>query len=92
MGEEKSAYVSQGKFKYASLRNTYNILSSSGNFPKYNYMFHIFTVKVVLLIQHMQENIQFKAGCLHNITIDGHKFKNIPVYECGGKCIQFLFK
>ena len=33
-----------------------------------------------------------KAGHLRNVTIAGHKFKNIPVYECGGKFIQSLFK
>ena len=50
--EEKSAYVSQGKqktgkSKYTSLRKVYGIISSGGIFPKYNYMFHIDTIKVV---------------------------------------------
>ena len=39
LGEEKSAYASQGKRKigkkkYTSLRNTYYIVSSGGIFPK----------------------------------------------------------
>ena len=33
-----------------------------------------------------------KAGNLRNVTIAGHKFKNIPVYERGGKGIRSLFK
>ena len=43
-------------------------------------------------MQHTQENIQLKAGSLRNVTIDYQKFKNIPDYERGGKCIQSLFK
>ena len=57
--EEKSAYVSQGKRKigrnkYTSLRKTYDVLSSGGILPKYNYMFHIDTIKVISLMQHIQ--------------------------------------
>ena len=53
--EEKSAYSSQwkqkiGRNKYTSLRKTYNIISSGGIFPKYNYMFRIDTIKVVSLM------------------------------------------
>ena len=55
-------------------------------------MFHIDTIKVVSLIHHIQEKLQLKAGCLRNVTIACHKFKNIPVYERGGKCIRILFK
>ena len=43
-------------------------------------------------MQHIQEKIQLKSGCLRNVTIAGHKFKNIYVYECGGNCIRSLFK
>ena len=90
--EKKYAYVSQGKRKigrnkYTSLRKTYDVLSSSGILPKYNYIFRIDTIKFVSLMQYKQEKLQLKSGCLRNITIVGHKFKNIPVYERGGKCI-----
>ena len=43
-------------------------------------------------MQHIQEKIHLKAVCLRNVTISGHKFKNIHVYERSGKCIQILFK
>ena len=39
-------------------------------------------------MQHTQENLKLKAGRLCNVTITCHKFKNIPVYEHCGKCIQ----
>ena len=43
-------------------------------------------------MQHMKENLQLKAGHLRNFTIAGHHFKNLPVYERGGKVLQCLFK
>ena len=43
-------------------------------------------------MHNIQETLQLRAGCLRNITIAGHKFKNIPVYERGGKYIQIVFK
>ena len=55
-------------------------------------MFRIDTIKVVSLMKHIQEKLQLKAGRLRNVTIDGHKFKYIHVYERGGKVIQSLFK
>ena len=92
MVEDKYDSISQQrqnmrKTKYASLQNIFNILSSSGPLPKYNYMFHIDTIKIVSLMQNIQENMQLKAGRLRNVIIAGHKFKNIPVYERGGKGI-----
>ena len=73
---------------YNFLLKTYDILSSVAIFSEYNYIFHIDTIKVVSLMQHIQEKLQSKAGRLYNVTIAGHKFKKIPVYECGGKCIK----
>ena len=57
--EDKSAVVSQrkqnmGKIKYASLKNTFNILLSVGPLPNYNYMLCIDTIKVVLLMQNIK--------------------------------------
>ena len=33
-----------------------------------------------------------KAGRFRNFIIAGHKFKNLPVYERGGKGLQFFLK
>ena len=41
---------------------------------------------------HMQEKLQLKADRLHNVTIAGQKFKNLPVYERGVKGLQILLK
>ena len=55
-------------------------------------MLHIYTIKVVSLMQHMEENLHLKDGRLHNVTISGQKLKNIPVYERSGKGIRSLFE
>ena len=95
--EDNSEYVSQGKRKigrkkYTYLRKTYDVISSGGIFTNYNYMFRIYKIKAISLLQHIKEKLQLKAGHLRNVAIDFHKFKNIPVYKFGGKCIQILFK
>ena len=92
MVDYKYAYISQGKLKigrnkYNLLRKTYNVLSYGGILSKYNYIFRVDKIKVVSLMQHIQENLQLRSGPLSNVTIDDHKFKNIPVYERCGKCI-----
>ena len=97
MVEDESAYVSQGKQKigrnkYTSVQKKYDVLLSGGILPKYNYMFRIDTIKVVSLIQHIQENLQLKAGRLRNVSIACQKFKYISVYERGYKCVQSLFR
>ena len=60
LGEVKAASVSirihnTEKVKYTSLRKTYNVLSSGGDFSNNNYTFHIDATKVVSLMQHLQE-------------------------------------
>ena len=85
MVEDKSAYISQGKRKvggkkYTSLQNIYDVLSSDGILPKYNYIFCIDAIKYVSFMQYRREKLQLKAGRLRNVTIAGNKFNNIPVY------------
>ena len=43
-------------------------------------------------MQYIQDKFQLKDGRLQNVTIAGHIFKNIPVYERGGKYIRSFFK
>ena len=97
MGEENAASVSTGKLKmvklkYTSLWKTYNILSSERDFPKHNYTFRIYATKVVSLMHHLGEKLQLKAGRLRNVTIVGHNFNILPVYDCGGKALEGMFK
>ena len=49
-------------------------------------------LNLVALMQYIQVKLLLKSGCLRNVTIACHKFKNIPVHERGGNCICSLFK
>ena len=66
-----------GKVNYTLLRNTYNILSSGGDFPNHNYNFRIDEIKVVLLMHNLREKLQLKEGHFRNVTIASHNFKKI---------------
>ena len=74
-----------GKVKYALLWKTFTILSSGEILQKHNYTFRIDAIKVVSLMQHLREKLQLRAGRLRNVTIAGHNFRNLPVYERVGK-------
>ena len=67
------------KLNYTLLQKTCNILSSGGNVTKKNCTFRIDVIKVISLMQHLQEEIQLKAGRLRNVTIAGH---NLNLYLC----------
>ena len=43
-------------------------------------------------MQYLRENILMKAGRLRTITIAGHNFKVLPVYDRGGKSLEGMFK
>ena len=97
LGKEKPASISQGKRKlgriiYTLLQKTQDVLSSGGDFSKYNYVFLNDTIKVFSLIHNMQEKLQFKDGRLRNFIIASHKFKNLPVYERVGNGLQSFSK
>ena len=92
LAEEKSACVSKGKRKIGK-KQIYFFTEDKlctfiwWDFLKYNYRFRIDKIKFISLRQNIHEKIQLKSGRLCNVTIDCQKFKNIPVYERGGKCI-----
>ena len=74
-----------GKVKFASLRKTYNIIKNGGEIPKHNYTFRIDGHKVSHAIAFLQESLQMKPGCTCNIWVSGHLFKDMCVYERGGR-------
>ena len=75
------------KVNYTLPQKTYTILSYGGNFPKHNYTLCIDAIKVILLMQHLREKIQMKAGRLRTITIASQNYKVLPGYERGGKSL-----
>ena len=43
-------------------------------------------------MQYLREKLQMKAGRLRTITIAGHNFKVLPVYDRGGKSLEGMVK
>ena len=79
LGVYKAASVSIGKcnmlkVKYNSLLKTYTILSCGRNSPKQNYKFCVDAIKVVSLMQNLQEKLHLKSGRLRNVTISVHNY------------------
>ena len=77
-----------GKKKFMSLRKTYDILCRGIELPKHNYSFRIDSGKLVTAITFLRESLRVKPGLSRDVSIAGHVFKNMPVYERGGKSIE----
>jgi hypothetical protein len=84
--------LTMGRMKYTSLRKTFELLATGKDIPKYNYTFRIDTSKLVSAIEYLQERLQFKPGRMRNVTIAGHTFTNLPVYERGGLSFESMFE
>ena len=43
-------------------------------------------------MQHLRGKLQLKEDHLHNVTIAGHNFRNLPGYERGVKALEGMLK
>ena len=82
--------VKMGERKFTSLRKTFNVLASGADLPKHNYSFRIDSGKLSTAMIFLQESLCVKPGVARDISIAGHVFKSMPVYERGGKSIESL--
>lgn len=80
-----------GKVKFASLRRTYEILNIEGDVPKHDYSLRINARKVASSIQYLEQSLQVKPGSSRDVAIAGHVFKNMPIYERGGKNKESMY-
>lgn len=83
--------TTMGKVKFASLRRTYDILNNGGDVPKHDYSFRIDAGKIASCIQYLQQTLQVKPGSSRDVSISGHVFENMPIYERGGKSKDSLY-
>ena len=58
---------------------------------KAKYHYHIKPGKIVTAIQFLQSQLPVIPGKVSDKKIDGHLFKNLPVYSLGGKSLNKLF-
>lgn len=82
---------SMGKVKFASLRQTYNVLSDGLELPKHDYTYRVDATKIASSMQFLQSALQLKRGYTRDVTVAGHLFQNIHVSEREGKTCDELF-
>lgn len=79
-----------GKRQFMSLKKSYNNLSSGKDKSKNAYKYRLDPSKFSTAIEFIQESLCLKAGVTRDVKFDGHLFKDMPVYERGGKSIRSL--
>lgn len=87
---KKKAIV--GKVHFKSLKNNYDLLSSGNDLKKNKYSYRLDAAKISTVIQFVQGSLCLKAGVVRDVKFDGYLFKNLPVYERGGRSIKALKK
>ena len=81
-----------GEEQYSSLRKVFGILQNGNNIPKHAYTYHIDSNKLGTAVQFIQQSLCLKPGVVHDVSIAGHIFCNMPIYERGGKSVDSLLE
>ena len=79
-----------GKVHFSSLRRTYDIIAEGKSIPKHDYRYRIDSKKLATAIKFLQDSLCVKPGVVRDVSIAGHVFEAMPVYERGGKSIDSL--
>jgi len=79
-----------GKVQFTSLRKVFQVLKRGRGVPKHNYTYRIDSTKLSTAITFLQESRCVKPGVTRDVRIAGNTFKNMPVYERGGKNIESI--
>lgn len=87
MAKKKSVL---GKVHYATSRKGFKFLEQGKDIPKHDYSFRVDAYKLSTAIEFIKESLCVKPGVVRDVTIAGHVFKSLPVYERGGKSIESL--
>lgn len=84
--------ITIGRVQFSSLQKSFDILLSGRDIPKNKRRFRISQAQVSTVIQFIQGSLCLKAGVVRDVKYDGYLFKDMPVYERGGKSIRALNK
>ena len=79
-----------GKVRYATSRKGLQCLRQGMNIPKFDYTFRVSASKLATAILFLKDSLSVKPGVVRDVTIAGHTFESLPVYERGGKSIESL--
>mmetsp|Transcript_27310 Transcript_27310/g.39559 ORF Transcript_27310/g.39559 Transcript_27310/m.39559 type:complete len:194 (-) Transcript_27310:94-675(-) len=87
---QKKAVI--GSEQYSSLRKVFGVLQNGHDIPKHTYTHRVDATKLGTAVQFIQQNLCVKAGAVRDVSIAGHTFRDMPVYERGGKSIKSLLE
>lgn len=81
-----------GKVQFATIRKIFEVMKQGRDVPKNNYTYRIDSNKLSTAVVFLQQSLLVKPGVLRDVTISGNIFKNIPIYERGGKSVESLYE
>jgi hypothetical protein len=79
-----------GRDMYKSSKKVFDFIVNGKDIPKHNHTFKVNANKVKLAIEFICNTLPLQTGICCDITICGHQFKNMPVYDCGGRSFEAL--
>ena len=96
IGSDAEASIKQmsllGKLKFASSRKVFEVLKRGRGVPKHNYKYRIDSTKLSTAISFIQGSLCVKPGVVRDVNVAGNTFKNMSVYERGGKSMESIFE
>lgn len=81
-----------GKDRFASSRKIFPLLAAGKGIPRYNYTYRVDATKISHSMEYLQSALNLKPGITRDVSIAGHKFLNMPVYERGGQNLKKMFR
>ena len=72
------------------MRKTFEIMKSDEDIPKQKYSYRIIFNKLANVMTFIQGSLLVKSNVVRDLNIVGNIFRNLPVYERGGKSIESL--
>lgn len=80
-----------GKKRISNCRKIFSVLTSGKGIPRYNYTFRVDPKKLAHAMEFLQSKLKLKPGVARDVSIAGHRFVNMPVYERGGLPLKRLY-
>ena len=79
-----------GREKFASLRELFLEIKDGKPIPKYNYTFIVAPENTASKVTYIDLTLQVRPGKCRSVRSGSHLFRNLPIYERGGKNVRTL--
>ena len=80
-----------GEMKFASLRRTHDDLIDGKPAPRRMYPWRVKMTSLTNAISFLEQFLQVIPGDTRTVTLAGNVFKNLPVYDRGGKSLKDIW-